>query len=120
MSIQQNGERIRKITRAVTEIYTLATPGKKGITAMKSLNGSYDYDGVNTKTVNSYFRRLKFEGTAPIGTALNEKILKKYVHDKMAKPLPVLIITDGEVIPNWPSKQLIRLTHLTLGNKQIE
>jgi hypothetical protein len=114
MSVEQNGERIetlKKIAKAIAEIYTLATPGKKGITAMKSLNSTYDHDGVNAKTVNSYLRRLKFEGTTPIGTVLNEKILKKYVKDNMVKPLLVIIITDGEVIPNWPSKQLTQLTH---------
>jgi len=100
MSVEQDGERIEtliKITRAVAQIYTLSTPGKKGITAIKSLNSSYDHDGVTTKRVNSYFRRLKFEDTTPIGTALNEKVLKKYVHDNMPNPLLVIIITDGEI-----------------------
>jgi len=103
MTIEQGGTRIETLKRTmelVAKVYTRATPigkGKKGITAVKSLNSSHDYYGVTPGQIKFFFQYLTFEGTTPIGTMLDRKILKEYVDKDMARPLLIIIITDGEV-----------------------
>jgi hypothetical protein len=67
---------------------------------VKSLNSSHDYYGVTPGQIKYFFEYLTFEGTTPIGTVLNEKILKEFVTEDMRRPLLVIIITDGEVRSN--------------------
>jgi len=103
MKIEQSGTRVNTLERTmelVAKVYTRATPignGKKGITAVKSLNGSHDYDGVTPGKIKNFIKCLTFEGPTPIGTILYQKILKGYVHKDMTRPLLIIIITDGEV-----------------------
>ncbi|KAF8535205.1 hypothetical protein BDD12DRAFT_893618 [Trichophaea hybrida] len=103
MTIEQGGVRIETLKRTmelVANVYTRATPigeGKKGITAVKSLNSNNDYYGVTLGQIKYFFEYLTFEGTTPIGTVLNEKILKEFVTEDMKRPLLVIVITDGEV-----------------------
>jgi hypothetical protein len=83
MAIDEDGTRIGTLKRTmelVARVYTRATPigtGNKRITAVKSLNSSYDYYGVTPGQLKYFFRYLTFEGTTPIGTVLDQKILKE-------------------------------------------
>jgi uncharacterized protein YegL len=111
MKLEQRGERIKTLTRTmelVTKVYSgAAHPEKPGITAVKSLNTEHDHNTVTPRKIKSYLKKLTFEGTTPIGTVLDQKILKEFVvmkddseMKKQKRPLLVIIITDGEVRSN--------------------
>jgi uncharacterized protein YegL len=116
MKLEQGGERIKTLERTMelmTRVYSVvAHPDKPGVTAIKSLNTEHDHKTVTPRKIKAYLKKLTYEGQTPIGTVLDQKILKEFVTMKkgadetkdkdeyeMKRPLLVIIITDGEVRP---------------------
>ena len=82
--------------KAISAVYSLTTEGK-GINVVRLLNSPTIYTNVGPGNINSLKKELVFEGLANIGTKLREKILTPYAGDDMARPLLVIVITNGQV-----------------------
>lgn len=112
MKLDQEGLRIemlKKALRRVSEIYTIAN--KKGITSVQFLNKPTGYQQFKPKHVALLDdpKKVAWHGFTRIGKMLEKKILNRLVFDEtgnepreMAKPLIIIVLTDGDVSPLLP------------------
>ncbi|RPB03047.1 hypothetical protein L873DRAFT_1841382 [Choiromyces venosus 120613-1] len=97
---EENGARKTTLIQyidSITEIYKMAK--ESGILAMRFMNrggGKKDWNGNSSK---DYLDKHEYGGVTRIGTELKRKVLDKFAIGKsnQAKPLLVLIVTDGAV-----------------------
>ena len=101
MEIAENGKLIdtlKRTLRLLAEIYDPISKAEKGgLVGVKFLN-SPGCVSVRPGQVELMVKTARFMGSTRIGTALREKVLKPHADvEKMARPLLVIIITNGKV-----------------------
>ena len=87
--------------RAVSAVYSLAAKGG-GINAVRFLNSRKIHTDFVPGNIEGVKNELVFEGLTSIGTKLRDKVLKPYAGDDMARPLLVIVITDGHCLGMSP------------------
>lgn len=100
MKYEENGERIKTVQKTldnIANVYGLARD--QGIITVRFLNAPQGKKNVTVKTVKSVLKNHNYGGVTRIGTELKKKILDRFVTNDMAKPLLIMIITDGAVRP---------------------
>jgi hypothetical protein len=100
MKYEENGERIKTLQKTldnIANVYGLARD--QGIITVRFLNAPQGKKNVTVKTVKSVLKNHNYGGVTRIGTELKKKILDRFVNKDMAKPLLIMIITDGAVRP---------------------
>ena len=122
MEFEESGKRkdaIKHVLKIIADIYGAVSNKKRGIWAIRFLNGSDDLQADNIKTreqIDELIDNHSFEGLTRIGTSLMQKILKRFVFDdtvkwdkaskqprklkKLERPLLIMVITDGAVRPH--------------------
>ncbi|KAH0612940.1 uncharacterized protein H6S33_009320 [Morchella sextelata] len=96
MKYEENGERIKTLQKTldnIANVYGLARD--QGIITVRFLNAPQGKKNVTVKTVKSVLKNHNYGGVTRIGTELKKKILDRFVNKDMAKPLLIMIITDG-------------------------
>lgn len=88
---------LKKTLEEITKIYDLANA--TGILSVRFINHKQGKKNVTNKKVEDLFHGRIYTGFTMIGTALEKKVLKKFVLDEpnMKKPLLVMTVTDGMV-----------------------
>jgi len=122
MEFEEAGRRkvaVKSVLSFIADIYGAVSEKKRGIRAIRFLNGNDDLEADNIRTVdqiNEVIDNHEFEGLTRIGTGLMQKILKPFVFDETVKwsktsgearklkqlerPLLIMVITDGAVRPH--------------------
>ena len=119
MQFEENGKRkeaVKHVLEIIAEVYGAVYGKKRGIRAIRFLNGSDDLKADNIQTreeIDELIDNHVFEGLTRIGTGLMQKILKPFVFNdtvkwdkqprkpgKLERPLLILVITDGAVRPH--------------------
>lgn len=103
MRFEDGGARIKTLINfvaAIAHIYSLACGGTNGkIRRIRFLNSRKGGDDVDKAHAKELLSKHPYAGMTRIGTELKKKILADLVTKDMKKPLLVMIITDGEVLP---------------------
>ncbi|KAF8458483.1 hypothetical protein BGX38DRAFT_571039 [Terfezia claveryi] len=121
MEIEEAGRRkvaVKSVLSFIADIYGAISDKKRGIRAIRFLNGNDDLEADNIMTAREIDKVIddhEFEGLTRIGTGLMQKILKPFVFDETApwkarklkqlgRPLLIMVITDGAVEGEPPNR----------------
>ncbi|RPB26493.1 hypothetical protein L211DRAFT_680755 [Terfezia boudieri ATCC MYA-4762] len=126
MEFEEAGKRkvaVKNVLAFIADIYGAVSDKKRGISAIRFLNGNDDLDADNIMTaaeIDKVIDNHEFEGLTRIGTGLMQKILKPFVFDQtvpwnkksgearklkqLGRPLLIMVITDGAVEGEPPSR----------------
>ena len=123
MEFEEAGKRkvaVKSVLSFIADIYGAVSDKKRGIRAIRFLNGNDDLEADNIMTaeeIDKVIDNHEFEGLTRIGTGLMQKILKPFVFDdtvkwekksgearklkQLGRPLLIMVITDGAVCPPY-------------------
>jgi hypothetical protein len=101
MAMAEGGSRIDDLKFVVSQAAEIATRFDDDGIAVRFLNADLSADGVRTEAEASQLvSRVTFTGPTPLGSMLQRKVLEPMLFAKaavqVAKPLLVIIVTDGE------------------------
>ncbi len=104
MKNTEGGRRIIALEKFLNLSATIAAYFDKEGLSVRFINSPLRYDGIKTgRDISTIvLRNLQYNGSTRIGTNLREKVTEKMVVEParagtLAKPVLVIIITDGEV-----------------------
>ncbi|RPB26488.1 hypothetical protein L211DRAFT_680078 [Terfezia boudieri ATCC MYA-4762] len=122
MEFEEYGKRkvaVKNVLAFIADIYGAVSDMKRGIRAIRFLNGKDDLDADNIMTaaeIDKVIDNHEFQGLTRIGTGLMQRILKPFVFDQtvpwnkksgearklkqLGRPLLIMVITDGAVRPH--------------------
>jgi hypothetical protein len=116
MAFEENGERIDDLKYILSRVSEIATLFDDDGIVVRFMNSNNNGDGIrNASEVESLLSRIQFNGTTPLGTMLDRKIIQPFViaqvNTGMAKPILTIAITDGE--PSEPRNTLMQVVYRT-------
>ena len=102
MKTEEDGKRIPTLEmclRLIAKIFSIVAEPSRGILGIRFLNSSLAKNNVSEADANKLAENHHYAGLTRIGSAL-KKILSSFVYNKdMKKPLLIMVISDGEVLP---------------------
>ncbi|KAI8907610.1 hypothetical protein DFJ77DRAFT_434428 [Powellomyces hirtus] len=104
MMAAENGERVDDLNLIVSKVAEISSLFDQDGIAVRFMNS--DQQGNNLKSeqqASQLVRSIKYMGTTPLGTKLDAKVLQPLVlaaarSSNMAKPILIIVITDGEPV----------------------
>lgn len=85
---------LEQVLDVIVHVYSKSQPSGE-IKTIRFLNSATTWDDVTALKVN--IKGHNYRGMTMLGTELEHKILTPFVNTSMARPLLVMIITDGDV-----------------------
>lgn len=96
--VDESGSRVHVIQEYLNLIFSISSLARnKGIATIQFVNSDKGETNVAVKTVKTILEGHKFGGESKLGTELKTKILDKFNHRKMVKPLVVIVLVNGKV-----------------------
>ena len=121
MAFEDKGERIDDLKFILSKISDIITMFDDDGILVRFMNSNVNGDGIrNSSDVQQLISKVHFSGMTPLGTNLDKKVLQPFVvgqatRNQMAKPVLVIVITDGE--PSGESKDT--LAQVIRGAKDV-
>jgi hypothetical protein len=101
MSFEEDGERIRDLKVILSRVAFAASLFDDDGVQLRFMNSPEQGNGIrNEQQVNDLISRINFNGTTPMGTELNNRVLQPLVlgparSGQLRKPILIITITDG-------------------------
>ncbi|KAI8808122.1 hypothetical protein BJ742DRAFT_772442 [Cladochytrium replicatum] len=114
MIFEEGGSRIDDLKFIATKVAEVATLFDQDGISMRFMKDTRHGDNLRTPDeCDALISSLRFAGMTPLGTALEQRVLRPFVLDRIAssslkKPVLIIIITDGEPVGE-PRDKLVRV-----------
>lgn len=115
MKFEENGSRIDDLKFILSKVAGIATLFDDDGVVVRFINNKQNGDGIRSShDVEAMVAKIPFSGATPLGEKLDAKVIQPLVLDQayrntMAKPVLIIVITDGVPTDTLPQHNIINV-----------